>query len=221
VRVSDRVWSLWRWLATLSLSRSKICISSVSNYFLVYKDQPISLGWGTKATQFHGSLGKSAAQASQTSTHENDTKLGETPSDAYEISWRGDGAFFAVTCPARKSDQSFTSRLVKVYSRSGALSSSSEAIPNSRLGDKIAWRPEGSIIASSVRDLQKDQLNIIFFERNGLQRYGFDLNEVDSIVNIWGLSWNSDSSILAVGIEKHDKSPSSDHSHKASYAGEF
>ncbi|KAA1107101.1 hypothetical protein PGT21_002152 [Puccinia graminis f. sp. tritici] len=204
-------------LVILTKTFDVLCESQIE-YGRFGDDQPISLGWGTKATQFHGSLGKSAAQASQTSAHENDTQLGENSSDAYEISWRGDGAFFAVTCPSRKSDQSSTSRLVKVYSRAGALSSSSEAIPNSRLGDKIAWRPEGSIIASSVRDLQKDQLNIIFFERNGLQRYGFDLNEVDSIVNIWGLSWNSDSSILAVGIEKHDKSPSSDHPHKASYA---
>lgn len=110
---------------------------------------------------------------------------------------------------------------MKVYSRAGALSSSSEALTNSQLGDKIAWRPEGSIIASSVRDLLKDRLNIIFFERNGLQRYGFDLNVIDSIVNIWGLAWNSDSSILAVGVEKRNKSGSSDHTHQSRYAGEF
>lgn len=181
-------------------------------------DQPINLGWGTKATQFHGSLGKSAAQASQTPALANDVEFPESSPDGYEISWRGDGAFFAITCPARKSQHKATPRLVKVYSRAGALSSSSEALTNSQLGDKIAWRPEGSIIASSVRDLLKDRLNIIFFERNGLQRYGFDLNVIDSIVNIWGLAWNSDSSILAVGVEKRNKSGSSDHTHQSRYA---
>ncbi|KNF04737.1 hypothetical protein PSTG_02219 [Puccinia striiformis f. sp. tritici PST-78] len=204
-------------LVILTKTFDVLCESQIE-YGRFGDDQPISLGWGTKATQFHGSLGKSAAQAAQTPASLDDIQSPESSSDAYDISWRGDGAFFAITCPTRKSDENSTSRLVKVYSRAGALSSSSEAIPNSQLGDKIAWRPEGSIIASSVRDLQKDQLNILFFERNGLQRYGFDLNEIDSITSIWGLAWNSDSSILAVGIKKQGKSGASDQPDKSSYA---
>ncbi|OAV88161.1 hypothetical protein, variant [Puccinia triticina 1-1 BBBD Race 1] len=204
-------------LVILTKTFDVLCESQIE-YGRFGDDQPISLGWGTKATQFHGSLGKSAAQASQTPVPSNNIQSHENSSDAYEISWRGDGAFFAITCPARKSDNNSTLRLVKVYSRAGALSSSSEAIPNSQLGDKIAWRPEGSIIASSVRDLQKERLNVIFFERNGLQRYGFDLNEIDSIVNIWGLAWNSDSSILAVGIEKRGQSNTAESPQHTNYA---
>ncbi|PLW50050.1 hypothetical protein PCANC_08193 [Puccinia coronata f. sp. avenae] len=202
-------------LVILTKTFDVLCESQIE-YERFGEDQPINLGWGNKATQFHGSLGKSAAQASPTPTAPAEI---DHSSEAYDISWRGDGAFFAITCPAKQTKNKSTPRLVKVYSRAGSLSSSSETISKSQLGDRIAWRPEGSIIASSVRDLEKDRLNIIFFERNGLQRYGFDLNEIDSIANIWGLTWNSDSSILAVGVEKRYKNDSADdHTHKSIYA---
>lgn len=182
-------------------------------------DQPINLGWGAKSTQFHGSLGKSAAQETKSSADGLDViRSPESLSESYQISWRGDGAFFAITCPGKKSDSNSSSRLVKVYSRAGALSSTSEEITYSHLGDRIAWRPDGSIIASSVRDLKQDQLNILFFERNGLQRYGFDLKKEDSIINVWGLAWNADSSILAVGVQKRDASPIPDCRSKSTYA---
>ncbi|KAI9601998.1 hypothetical protein KEM48_001288 [Puccinia striiformis f. sp. tritici PST-130] len=148
---------------------------------------------GTKATQFHGSLGKSAAQAAQTPASLDDI---QSPESSRKL----DLATGESLLPGRSSFFFFG------------------GYTNSQLGDKIAWRPEGSIIASSVRDLQKDQLNILFFERNGLQRYGFDLNEIDSITSIWGLAWNSDSSILAVGIKKQGKSGASDQPDKSSYA---
>ncbi len=53
-------------------------------------DAPINVGWGSKQTQFHGSAGKSAAQAPA------NVNLGISPDDDMlpRISWRGDGAFF-------------------------------------------------------------------------------------------------------------------------------
>ncbi|CAH7686311.1 IKI3 family-domain-containing protein [Phakopsora pachyrhizi] len=165
-------------------------------------DQPVSLGWGTKSTQFHGSLGKSAALAGDFTEPSEVSPAPDTMSPLYQISWRGDGAFFAISCPDSNASVIGSSRSIKVYSRDGLLSSSSERVPNSRLGDAMAWRPEGSIIASSVQDMIGNRLNVMFFERNGLQRYGFNLLDAHRAERIWGMSWNSDSRVLAVGLTK-------------------
>ncbi|MBW0577309.1 hypothetical protein O181_117024 [Austropuccinia psidii MF-1] len=54
-------------------------------------DQPVNLGWGTKSTQFHGSLGKSAAQVSEAKTLPFATIPPKSFSlNAYKLSWRGD-----------------------------------------------------------------------------------------------------------------------------------
>ncbi|EGG00479.1 uncharacterized protein MELLADRAFT_111808 [Melampsora larici-populina 98AG31] len=164
-------------------------------------DEPVNVGWGAKSTQFHGSLGKAAAQA-QSAIEEQETRaprdLGQ---DFYEITWRGDGAFFAVACPtnAQKTGQH---RSIKVYSRTASLSSTSTRINPLLLHGPIAWRPEGSIIASSVYNPTTDKVDIIFFERNGLQRYGFSLKEEDRVQRVFALAWNSDSTVLAIGLEK-------------------
>ena len=57
-------------------------------------DAPIALGWGDKKTQFHGSLGKTAAQAGV-----DLSTIGTSPDDdsVPRISWRGDGALFVVS----------------------------------------------------------------------------------------------------------------------------
>ncbi|MBW0588624.1 hypothetical protein O181_128339, partial [Austropuccinia psidii MF-1] len=79
--------------------------------------QPVNLGWGTKSTQFHGSLGKSAAQMSEAETLPSATILPNSFSlNAYEISWRGDGAFFALTCPGRQDKNCRAQRVIKIFS---------------------------------------------------------------------------------------------------------
>ncbi|MBW0486572.1 hypothetical protein O181_026287 [Austropuccinia psidii MF-1] len=56
-------------------------------------DQPVNLGWGTKSTQFHGSLGKPAAQVSEAETLPFATIPPKSFSlNAYELSWKGNGA---------------------------------------------------------------------------------------------------------------------------------
>ncbi|KAH9816688.1 IKI3 family-domain-containing protein [Melampsora americana] len=164
-------------------------------------DEPVNVGWGAKSTQFHGSLGKAAAQA-QSAIEEQETRPSrDLGNDFYEITWRGDGAFFAVACPAN-AQKSGQHRSIKVYSRTASLSSSSTRINPLLLHGPIAWRPEGSIIASSVYDPSTDKVDIIFFERNGLQRYGFSLKEEDRVQKVFALAWNSDSTVLAIGLEK-------------------
>ncbi|KAG0142181.1 hypothetical protein CROQUDRAFT_82453 [Cronartium quercuum f. sp. fusiforme G11] len=163
-------------------------------------DQPVSLGWGNKSTQFHGSLGKSAANEANVNSDnlQNQDNHNELDLKSYQITWRGDGAFFAIATPRTNSQN----RSIKVYSRTATLSSTSTDITPLLLHGPISWRPEGSIISSAVYDPKLDLTNIIFFERNGLTRYGFSLKIEDQVKKVWGLEWNSDSTILAVGIEK-------------------
>ena len=59
---------------------------------------PVTVGWGRKETQFHGSAGKAAAVApSQPATSEPDLRDDGRP----RVTWRGDGQMMAVSvvCP--------------------------------------------------------------------------------------------------------------------------
>jgi elongator complex protein 1 len=73
------------------------------------------------------------------------------------------------------------------------LQSTSELVTG--MEHSLAWRPEGSIIASTQAGKE-----VIFFERNGLRRYDFELRE-QSPVQIKGLRWNADSRVLAVWMD--------------------
>ena len=149
---------------------------------------PINVGWGSKSTQFHGSLGKSAAQA-QPATESGCTT---TPDDdaAPRVSWRGDAQFFVVSAleggvPGK--------RVLRVYNRAGLLQSTAEDVPG--LEHVLAWRPSGGLIAGMQRfgnvpsghegestawALGKGidgRHDVIFFERNGLRHGEFTLKE--------------------------------------------
>nr|XP_042128511.1 elongator complex protein 1-like [Peromyscus maniculatus bairdii] len=99
----------------------------------------VTIGWGTKETQFHGSEGRQAAFPVQ--MHES-----ALPWDDHRprISWRGDGQFFAVSvvCPQTGS------RKIRVWNREFALQSTSEPVPG--LGPSLAWKPSGSLIVNDL-----------------------------------------------------------------------
>lgn len=122
----------------------------------------ITVGWGRKETQFHGSEGRQAAF--QVHMHES-----ALPWDDHrpQITWRGDGQFFAVSvvCPETGA------RKVRVWSREFALQSTSE--PVAGLGPALAWKPSGSLIASTQD--KPNQQDVVFFEKNGLLHGHFTL----------------------------------------------
>ncbi|ORY54599.1 IKI3 family-domain-containing protein [Leucosporidium creatinivorum] len=158
-------------------------------------DAPVNVGWGSKSSQFHGSAGKSAAQAPATPDLET---IRASPEDdgRPRISWRGDSAWFAGGEPRQR-------RVVRVFSRVAELSSTSE--PTGGLEHPLAWQPSGSIIAATQRKVDKEGkeegLQVVFFERNGLRRYEFALREKEG-ARVRELSWNSDSTLLAVWVER-------------------
>ncbi|KAF8318502.1 IkappaB kinase complex, IKAP component [Clavulina sp. PMI_390] len=177
------------------------------------EDKQNSLGWGSKATQFHGSLGKSAAAAPA-----NPTLVASTPSDDKRprISWRGDGTFFAVSSLEASESPTLMRRVVRVYSPSPEVTLHSTIEPTPGLEHQLAWNPSGSLIAStqlfgtSSEGLgagREGRHDVVFYERNGLRRHSFEIvkggnvspSEIDAYA-ILDLAWSCDSSILAVWL---------------------
>ncbi|KAF7294045.1 polymerase II transcription elongation factor [Mycena kentingensis (nom. inval.)] len=183
------------------------------------EDAPINVGWGSKQTQFHGSLGKAAAQAP------TQKLVGSSPDDdgGVRISWRGDGAFFVVSSSSAPAD-ALPHRTLRVYDRQAVLQSTSEAVPG--LEHTLAWRPSGNLIAGTQRFGATGGLgagnegrhDIAFFERNGLRHGEFRIRADDLALpearsdvekRKWGykikeLNWSSDSNVLGVWIEKDE-----------------
>lgn len=86
------------------------------------ENQFITVGWGKKETQFHGSEGKAAALAKPVS---QTLELPKYVKETLQISWRGDGALFAVNCLNQETGE----RFVRVFDRKGDLMYTSEHIP--------------------------------------------------------------------------------------------
>uniref|UniRef100_A0A669ER50 Elongator complex protein 1 n=1 Tax=Oreochromis niloticus TaxID=8128 RepID=A0A669ER50_ORENI len=149
----------------------------------------ITVGWGKKETQFHGSEGKQAAQR----------KIQEVqPAVSWDdhrprVTWRGDGQLFAVSaiCPQTGA------RKVRVWNREGVLQATSE--PINGLEQALCWKPSGSLIASTQRHPNKH--SVVFMEKNGLLHGDFALPLSKVQAKVKELLWNSDSAVLAVWLE--------------------
>ncbi|CAH0381696.1 unnamed protein product [Bemisia tabaci] len=142
----------------------------------------ISVGWGKKETQFHGSEGKQAAKQKvdilSADPAEDDKMI--------RITWKGDCSEFAVSyfCPFNNI------RCIKVFNNEGALKSVGE--PVGGLEESLAWRPSGNLIASTC--LLPNKHIVAFFEKNGLRHGEFNLPENIKVKNLF---WNADSNILS------------------------
>jgi elongator complex protein 1 len=185
------------------------------------EDAPINVGWGSKQTQFHGSLGKAAAQAPAASSS---SSVGVSPDDDLltRISWRGDGTLFVVSSvsPAVVGATSLRRRILRVYNRDGLLQATAEAVPG--LEHPLSWRPSGNLIVGVQRfgtfpgggKGREGRHDIVFFEKNGLRHGEFGLRHgtlgvgpSDSKERKWGYKvkeacWSADSNVLLVWIEE-------------------
>ncbi|XP_078730604.1 elongator complex protein 1 [Lampetra fluviatilis] len=153
----------------------------------------VTVGWGRKETQFHGSEGKQAAHKKQEVVAPAFTWDDGRP----RVSWRGDGQFFAVSsvCPHTGA------RRVRVWSRECALQATSEMLAG--LEPALAWKLSGSLIASSQR--KPGRHDVVFLERNGLAHGEFTLPFGRDDMQVRELLWNVDSTILAVWLEELGK----------------
>ncbi|SRR6266702_403836 len=182
-------------------------------------DAPINVGWGSKQTQFHGSLGKSAAQAPSAAPP---SSVGISPDDDLltRISWRGDGALFVVSAVSPSAGTALRRRVLRVYNRDGALQTTTEAVPG--IEHPLSWRPSGNLIVSTQRfgtfpgggKGREGRHDVVFFEKNGLRHGEFGLRhetpgvgKADVKNRKWGykvkeLCWSADSNVLLVWIEE-------------------
>ncbi|KAH8872242.1 Elongator complex protein 1 [Schistosoma japonicum] len=158
----------------------------------------VSLGWGKKETQFHGSEGKEAALTKPIlpvlNTQYDDGR--------FEIAWRDDGLYFAVSWIDQLADNR---RRIRVYNDTGELFSTTNIIDSISPG--LCWRPHIRLI-TTVQRREGHGLDIIFFESNS-QRHGeFELisNESEKFYQVKTIVFNPTGSILAVlcnGTENH------------------
>uniref|UniRef100_A0A8C4E9P9 Elongator complex protein 1 n=1 Tax=Dicentrarchus labrax TaxID=13489 RepID=A0A8C4E9P9_DICLA len=152
----------------------------------------ITVGWGKKETQFHGSEGKQAAQRKvQVSVQLQENHIWDDRRP--RVTWRGDGQLFAVSAICLQTG----ARKVRVWNREGVLQATSE--PINGLEQALCWKPSGSLIASTQRHPNKH--SVVFMEKNGLLHGDFTLPFSKDQSKVKDLLWNSDSTILAVWLE--------------------
>jgi elongator complex protein 1 len=147
----------------------------------------ITVGWGKKETQFHGSEGKEAAKKKdEIKALENLDEVDKTCS----ITWRGDGEYFAVSFVHPQRGRSF-----KVFNKEGQLQFTSELCNG--LEAPIFWRPSGLWIAVP-QVLPGNKYQITLFEKNGLRHRELVLPFKRQEQFVKSISWNSDSEILLI-----------------------
>ena len=152
----------------------------------------VSVGWGKSATQFKGKRAKALRDPTIPE------KVDEGAASSYDlkdsnISWRGDGEFLATNA-----FDEHQRRTIRIYSREGTLDSVSEPVDG--LEGALSWRPAGNLLAGIQRF--DDRTDVVFFERNGLRHGEFPLRVTKQDMDSWAcsisLSWNADSTVLAV-----------------------
>ncbi|XP_041464243.1 putative elongator complex protein 1 [Lytechinus variegatus] len=164
------------------------------------QQKPITVGWGKKETQFHGSVGKQAA----TQQAENVKPALAWDDQRVRISWRGDGECFVVSSV----NPSTGARQLRVWNRECILQSTSENVNGLEQG--LAWKPSGSLIASS--QVLPHRHDIVFFEKNGLRHGEFTLPFNKNQVKVNEILWNTESTILVLWLEDLPNENSSDQS---------
>jgi elongator complex protein 1 len=95
-------------------------------------------------------------------------------------------------------DKSINMRKFQVFTRDGVLHSTSENIAS--LESAIVWTNSKALITSSTHKANKHE--IIFYERNGLSHGSFTLPFTPKEFKVNNISWNFDSNILCVWLER-------------------
>ncbi|XP_071449948.1 elongator complex protein 1 [Hetaerina americana] len=151
--------------------------------------QFINVGWGKKETQFHGSEGKAAAKIE----HKTSQPVFDWDDCSPRISWRGDGELLVISMVNSHS----RCRQLRIFNREGSLQCTSEDVDG--LEPPVSWKPSGALIASVQR--LPNKYMVVFFEKNGLRHGEFNLPFGPNEVLVKDLSWNADSTLLAVHCE--------------------
>ncbi|KAJ2322337.1 putative elongator complex protein 1, partial [Coemansia sp. RSA 2704] len=148
------------------------------------EDAPVSVGWGARETQYQGRDAQPEPESVSRLSGDDDMRV--------RVSWRGDAQFFAVSFVHQGA------RALRVFARDGRVHSEGEGAET--LEHTLAWKPSGRLIAATARRAHRHE--VVFFERNGLRHGEFALRAGTGRVR--ELSWNAESSVLAVVAETRD-----------------
>lgn len=116
-------------------------------------------------------------------------------------SWRGDGKYLVTL--SKMNDSLASNRKLKVWERdTGDLHAVSES--KSFMGEIVEWMPSGAKIAAVLDQKEERKCpSVVFFERNGLQRSSFSVNEgLNASIEI--LKWNCNSDLLAAVVRNEN-----------------
>jgi elongator complex protein 1 len=152
----------------------------------------VSVGWGRAETQFRGLRAKNAPRDPTLPEKVEQGILSPCDDGKVRLNWRGDGECLAFSRIESEPDKP-PKRVIRVFTRDGQIESFSEPIDG--LEGVLSWRPSGNWIAT-VQRRNDAEAEIVFLERNGLRHGGFPLRRPGNLIR--GLSWNSDSNVLAV-----------------------
>ncbi|UZJ53574.1 hypothetical protein CBS101457_002894 [Exobasidium rhododendri] len=162
------------------------------------EERPITLGWGSKSTQFHGSEGKQvAAAAAEAQLQTEKSSRGPLVEDddlLPKVSWRGDSNIFVVS--SVEAQGSSHHRIIRTFSKTGSLLATSDP-ESTGVSHVLAFKPTGILMATTQRI--EDGHNLAFFERNGLPKGGFPLK--DSKAKVREIAWNCDGTLLSIWLD--------------------
>lgn len=123
------------------------------------------------------------------------------------ICWREDAAYLAVNLSTAFKSEPVAAAIRTVMVFTGqlqfhALGRLEDSRAIRQLGNGLDWAPNHSLLASS--ETRKDQLYVVFFERNGLRHGEFAIPAEyrASQFRVMQLGWNIGSDILAVRLEE-------------------
>ena len=149
----------------------------------------VSIGWGKKETQFHGSAGKAAALSQNViapGISKEDTKC-------IAISWRQDCAYFGVNFISTFNGEELR-RILVIDVQNRKLASISEALTG--LEETLAWKlDEPSSIFMASTQLVNNKRNVVFIERNGLKHREFPLRRD---IYVCKMSWSKCGTVLSM-----------------------
>ncbi|DAZ93355.1 TPA: hypothetical protein N0F65_011881 [Lagenidium giganteum] len=128
-------------------------------------------------------------------------------STSLELCWREDAQYLVLNVPLVSTATGAVVQKVLVLTSSltlHALGRLEDGRPIPHLGSVVTWCPNHSLIASA--EARKQQLLVVFFERNGLRHGEFALpaEYKSTAFRVQQLQWNIDSDVLAVAIQSLD-----------------
>lgn len=202
--VNDEVYGgSWAPDAHVLAIASKECIYFVSREFDIISQEQLnptsagqselmSVGWGSKQTQFQGS--SAAKRRTADVENEEETEVSATDSQRPMLSWSGDSQCVAVSFV----DEQKRTRRTCLWSDEGELISRLQPFPH--IEEALTYRSSQNVVVMS--SLHNGIRKLVFFERNGqvLSQFALESTYVECGNVIW-MSWNATCSILAMRIK--------------------